>query len=67
MATIKVRRYFYGLTIEANNFAFEIKVILGLESTHPGCQVAKIELRSDYISRVLPLRLTILLLRSRSY
>ena len=30
---IKVRIYFYGLTIELNNFAFEVKVILVLEST----------------------------------
>jgi len=27
----KVRTYFYGLTIELNYFAFEVKVILGLE------------------------------------
>ena len=27
--------YFYGLTIEINNFAFEVKVILGLKSTIP--------------------------------
>ena len=31
----KIQKYFYGLTIETNNFAFEVKVILGLESTHP--------------------------------
>ena len=30
---VKVRIYFCGLTIETNNFAFEVKVILGLEST----------------------------------
>ena len=30
--SIKVWRYFQGLTIEANNFAFEVKVILSLES-----------------------------------
>ena len=30
---IKVWRYFQGLTIEANNFAFEVKVTLSLEST----------------------------------
>ena len=41
---VKVWRYFYGLTIETNNFAFEIKVILGQQSTHPGCQVANIGL-----------------------
>ena len=32
---VKVRIYFYGLTIEINNFAFEVKVILGLKSTIP--------------------------------
>ena len=32
---VKVRIYFYGLTIEINNFAFEVKVILGMESTIP--------------------------------
>ena len=30
---VKVQIYFYGLTIEINNFDFEVKVILGLEST----------------------------------
>ena len=28
---VKVGRYFYGLTIEANNFAFEVKFRLGFE------------------------------------
>ena len=41
--TIKFKRYFQGLAIDINNFAFEIKAILGLEVTHPSCQVAKIE------------------------
>ena len=27
---VKLLRYFYGLIIETNNFAFEVKVILGL-------------------------------------
>ena len=31
---VKVRKHFLGLSIETNNFAFEVKVILGLESTH---------------------------------
>ena len=31
----KVRRCFWNLTIEINNFAIEGKVILGLESTTP--------------------------------
>ena len=30
---VKVWKYFQGLTIETNNFASEVKVILGLEST----------------------------------
>ena len=30
---VKVRIYFYGLTIEINNFVFEVKVILALECT----------------------------------
>ena len=29
---------------KTNNFAFEVKVIKGLESTFPNCQVDKIEL-----------------------
>ena len=29
----KVKKYFQGLNIETNNFAFEVKVILGREST----------------------------------
>ena len=29
----KVRIHFYGLTFEINNFAFEVKVIFGPEST----------------------------------
>ena len=33
---VKVRIYFYGLAIEISNFAFEVKVIVGLESTLPG-------------------------------
>ena len=36
----KVLRYLLGLTIETNNFAFEVKVILGLESTRPDGWVA---------------------------
>ena len=32
---VKVKKYFKGLIIETNNFAFEVKVILGLESTCP--------------------------------
>ena len=45
---VKVWRYFYGLTIETNNFAFEIKVILDLKSTFPGCQEPKIGLNGPH-------------------
>ena len=30
---VKVQMYFYGLPIEMDNFAFDVKVIQGLEST----------------------------------
>ena len=30
----KVWKYFQGLTIDTNNYAFEVKVILSLESTY---------------------------------
>ena len=30
---VEVWKYFQGLIIETSNFAFEVKVILGLEST----------------------------------
>ena len=33
--SVKVKKYFKGLNIETNNFAFEVKVILGLGSTCP--------------------------------
>ena len=32
---VKVWEYFQGLTIDTNNFTFEAKAILGLESTCP--------------------------------
>ena len=32
---VKVSRYFWSLTIQTNNFVFEIKVMLDLESTIP--------------------------------
>ena len=32
---VQVWLYILGLTIETNNFTFEVKVILGLESTIP--------------------------------
>ena len=47
---VKVLKYFWGPTIATNNFAFEVKAILGLESTHLECRVAKIGLNDlhDY-------------------
>ena len=45
---VKVWTHFQGLTIEVNNFAFVIKVLIGLESTRPGCQVAKIGLNDPH-------------------
>ena len=41
---VKIRGYSYGLTIETTNFAFEIKIIIGLESTGLVCHVAEIGL-----------------------
>ena len=41
---VKVRRYFYGLTIEANNFALEVKVRLGFEKDRPDSKVDELEL-----------------------
>ena len=32
---VKVWKYFYEIAIETNTFAFEVKVILGLESICP--------------------------------
>ena len=37
---VKVSKYFQGLTVETNNFAFEVKVILGLKTTFLVCRVA---------------------------
>ena len=45
---VKVWRYFEGLTTENNNFAFEVKVTLCLESTFPDGYVAKIGLNGPY-------------------
>ena len=42
--SVKVKKQFQGLTIETNNFAFEVKGILGLETTCPDGQVTKIGL-----------------------
>ena len=39
-----VWKFFYDQTIETKNFDFQVKNILGLESTHPDSQKAKIGL-----------------------
>ena len=39
---VKVWKYFQGLTIKTNNFAFEVKHILSLESTRLDGYGAKI-------------------------
>ena len=38
---VKVENYFWGLLMATNNFAFEVKDIQGLESTHLVSRVAK--------------------------
>ena len=45
---VKVLKYFWGQIIAANNFAFEVKAILGVESTHPESRVAKIGLNGPH-------------------
>ena len=45
---VKVSKYFWGLIIATNNFAFEVKSILGLESTLLESQVGKIGLNGPH-------------------
>ena len=45
-------RYFECLTSEARNFAFDVKFIIGLESTRPDSQEAKIGLNGPKTNRV---------------
>ena len=45
---VKVRSCFSGLNIENNNFAFEVKVIQGVESTCPDGQGDKIGLNDPH-------------------
>ena len=52
MATLTNRIKVQGLTIETNNFAFEVKVILGLESTCQDAQGAKTGLNETRKNRV---------------
>ena len=49
---VKVWKYFEGLTIVTNNFAFEIKDMQGLESTRLGYQGPKIGLNGPMTNRV---------------
>ena len=41
---VKIYKYFLGLLMANSNFAFEVKAILGLESTHFESSMAKIGL-----------------------
>ena len=49
---VKVLKYFWGLSIETKIFDFVIKVLPGLETTCPGCQMAKIGLNGPLTIRV---------------
>ena len=49
---VKVGRHFQSLTSEPNNFAFEVKVTLCLNSTRPDNQVPKIELNGPLTYRI---------------
>ena len=49
---VKVWKYFWGLFIATNNFAFEVEAILVLESTHLESRVAKIGLNGPMNNRV---------------
>ena len=43
-----VYKYVWGLLMTTSNFAFEVKYILGLESTHLEGRVAKIGLNGPH-------------------
>ena len=49
---VNVWKYVKGLTIETNNFAFEVKAILGFESTCPDNYGAKIRINNPMNNRV---------------
>ena len=49
---VNVYKFFWGLLMATSNFAFEIKDILGLESTHLESRVAKIGLNGPTNKRV---------------
>ena len=46
--SVKVWKYFWGLFIANNNFAFEVEAILVLESTYLESWVAKIVLNGTH-------------------
>ena len=45
---VKVWRFFFGLTMETNNSTFEVKLIIGLESTRQDSYKAKIVLNGPH-------------------
>ena len=45
---VKVMKYFWGLFITTNNFAFEFEAILVLESTHLESREAKTRLNGPH-------------------
>ena len=49
---VKVWKYFLGLVIATNNFAFNVKATLGLEGTYLENWVAKIGLNGSITNRV---------------
>ena len=52
MNKVKVCRHFFGLTIETDNLAFEVEVIIGLESTCPNGYMTRIGLDGPMSNRV---------------
>ena len=49
---VKVLKFFQGIIIKTRKFTFEVKVILGLESTCQDAQGAKIGLNETRKNRV---------------
>ena len=45
---VNAKKYFWGLLMANSKFAFEVKVILGLEITHLEIRVAKIGLNGPH-------------------
>ena len=44
----KVKKYFWGLIIATNNFAFEVKVIVGFENIYSDTEAALIGLNGPH-------------------